>query len=334
MANLSKVKGNLLYVLKHNTREVERPSNKEIDSSKSGLNYYLTPESHGRTAVESKEYYEKRLSEVYTVNSKRLVTACSWVVTAPKDLDPSEHRKFFESSYKFITGCCGGEDACIQAIVHCDEGLKGPEGKWMGETHMHLTFIPEIKNHSYISKEDKLLAGIEAAKEMYDLEISVEDTAELDKIISRYERSTSSKKERDAIHGFSEILDLKRDDARWVFTRCRRLESEKYERRVCYDDLIDKKFLCNFHPNFQKYLDEEGINATVHSGVTGGRSRSVEELKKETKEALISNQREIISSLEKEKEALQEKVVSLEKQVEKMHEKTWGYGWEDREWTR
>lgn len=323
MAQLSKIKTNLTYQLRHNARETANPSNKEIDPERSGENYYLTPESHGRTAAECKEYYEKRLSEIYRVDSSRLVTACSWVVTAPKDLDPSQEREFFEASYRFITEICGGEDACIQAVVHCDEKIRGPDGGFAyGANHMHLVFIPEVANKKFITKQDKFKAGIKEAVDKYDLPLDKIIVQDLYRVVNRYEDSTSKNRERDAIRSFSSILHLKRDDARWVFTRCRRLESERYEKRACYDDLITRQFLLSFHPRFQKHIESSGLHCTVHSGVTGGRSRSVEELKRETKEQLLVEANARVKDLTIKNEKLSTRIKELEKQIS--YEHSWG----------
>lgn len=59
---------------------------------------------------------------------------------------------------------------------------------------------------------------------------------------------------------------------------------EGYDFKLCADQLTKRAQLKQFHPNFQKWLDDAGIKATVHSGVTGGQSISVTELKQLTKE--------------------------------------------------
>ena len=74
-----------------------------------------------------------------------------------------------------------------------------------------------------------------------------------------------------------------------------------------------------------------GIKCTVHSGVTGGKNKTVEQLKTETKELL--KEREHSRTLEAENKALKEKLASYEKTKEKSSgwSQTWGWG-EDNTW--
>ena len=72
----------------------------------------------------------------------------------------------------------------------------------------------------------------------------------------------------------------------------------------------------------------EVIRCTVHSGITGGKNRTVKELKYETREIEKSKAR--IRELEKENGELKEKVISLEQQLSKQRERS---GWSSvQEW--
>lgn len=53
--------------------------------------------------------------------------------------------------------------------------------------------------------------------------------------------------------------------------------------KVCAKQLIDRRELRNFHPDLQKHLDNDGIEAKVYTGITKrqGRNISVKELKKD-----------------------------------------------------
>lgn len=62
------------------------------------------------------------------------------------------------------------------------------------------------------------------------------------------------------------------------------VEDKKHEQgeKVCANDVLDRRELRNFHPDLQKYLDENGLaDARVMSGVTKrqGGNRTVAELK-------------------------------------------------------
>lgn len=100
-----------------------------------------------------------------------------------------------------------------------------------------------------------------------------------------------------------------------------------FHEKLCADELINKKHLKEFHPNFQKWMDSAGIKCSVHTGITEGKSRTVEELKYETRE--VERQKEIIAALEAENKQLKERVLELEMVLEKEHEVTneWGSSW-------
>lgn len=61
------------------------------------------------------------------------------------------------------------------------------------------------------------------------------------------------------------------------------VEDKKHEQgeKICANDVLNRKELRNFHGDLQRYLDESGIDAQVHSGVTQeqGGSRTVAALK-------------------------------------------------------
>ena len=54
-----------------------------------------------------------------------------------------------------------------------------------------------------------------------------------------------------------------------------------YDGKVCADNLITQRELRNFHPDLQRHLDNEGIEAKIMTGITKrqGRNISVKELK-------------------------------------------------------
>lgn len=64
-------------------------------------------------------------------------------------------------------------------------------------------------------------------------------------------------------------------------TNPKHIQTEK----ICANDLINPKELRNFHPDLQRHLKKDGINANVNSGITKaqGGNRSVWEMKQERK---------------------------------------------------
>ena len=100
MASMKKFKQQSVpYLIMHNTRNygTRKPGNEEIDFTRTKENYFLTPESHGRTPQEIKQYYKDTIGQYYQYGSKRLITAVEWVCTAPKGLSEEQRREFFKA---------------------------------------------------------------------------------------------------------------------------------------------------------------------------------------------------------------------------------------------
>lgn len=68
------------------------------------------------------------------------------------------------------------------------------------------------------------------------------------------------------------------------------LASSYFHEKLGANQVIRRRTLHEFHPKYQAWLDDAGVNASVHTGITEGKSRTVKELKRETK--AIMNERE------------------------------------------
>lgn len=77
---------------------------------------------------------------------------------------------------------------------------------------------------------------------------------------------------------------------------------EGYEYRLCSDQLTRRSVLLKWHDNYQSWLDQAGVNATVKNGATSGRGISVKAMKEITKETGLTVQQ--IKDLEKENQRL------------------------------
>lgn len=136
MAHVAKfTRSSVSMLLSHNLRHKDRLGkpvkfqNQEIDLRKTHLNYQL---DHNKNP---KEFFEKRLSEVKVLKRDDVKVYCSWVITAPKELPPKKHEKFFASCFDFLESEVGKENVVI-ASVHMDETTP----------HMHFGFVPVVKD--------------------------------------------------------------------------------------------------------------------------------------------------------------------------------------------
>lgn len=108
--------------------------NKEIDTSRTYLNYNLAP----KRDMSQYAYLKKRLEDVKCLNRKDVNVMCDWVVTMPQDLrylHPEKQEEFFKETYKFLADQYG-EQNVLSAYVHLDETTP----------HMHFSFIPVVKD--------------------------------------------------------------------------------------------------------------------------------------------------------------------------------------------
>ena len=121
---------------KHNERKTKNHSNKNIDSSKTELNYYLKKNelSYIKEFDKIKEKYD--LKGQIRSNSNIM---CEMVFTSDQKffdkIGYEESKRYFEESYKFICEYKDlGEQNIISAVVHMDEDTP----------HMHLLLIPVV----------------------------------------------------------------------------------------------------------------------------------------------------------------------------------------------
>lgn len=133
VANVQKyTKGNVQGLSIHWDRKTENHANKDIDNSRSHLNYDLCTKEG-----DSLSRLNERLKEVHCLNRKDVKHCACWVVTLPGDLKgktPEEQRLFFKKTYTFLTNRYGGEKNVITATVHNDETTP----------HMHFAFVPTM----------------------------------------------------------------------------------------------------------------------------------------------------------------------------------------------
>lgn len=127
MANLKKyTRADAGKILRHNERQTLHKTNKDIDPTRTHLNYSLIQD--GKTA---RERYDGRMGQVRCYNRKDVKSLCSWVITAPKTLPVEQHEAFFHGCFEFVGNRYGGENM-VQGVVHMDETTP----------HIHITYIP------------------------------------------------------------------------------------------------------------------------------------------------------------------------------------------------
>lgn len=127
---------NLKGIYRHNERKNKNYSNKNIDTTKSYLNY----------SIKSPQYsYEKEfdiIKEKYNLKGQIKTVSnivCEYIITSDKEFFESigekETKRYFETAYKFVCEYKNlGEQYILSANVHMDENTP----------HLHLVFIPVV----------------------------------------------------------------------------------------------------------------------------------------------------------------------------------------------
>lgn len=133
MAHVQKfTKGHVQGLSIHLERKTNNHSNKDIDVTRSHLNYDLCTKP-GDTLTRLKD----RLKHVHCFNRADVKVCADWVVTLPeplKELPAHAQRRFFEATYAFLTHRYGGEQNVLSANVHNDETTP----------HLHFAFVPVV----------------------------------------------------------------------------------------------------------------------------------------------------------------------------------------------
>lgn len=127
---------NLKGIYRHNERKNKNYSNKNIDATKSYLNYSLKD-----CKFTYEKEFEKLRKELNLKGQVKVVSniACEYIITSNKEFFESigeqETKRYFETAYKFVCKYKDlGEQYILSAKVHMDEETP----------HMHLVFIPVV----------------------------------------------------------------------------------------------------------------------------------------------------------------------------------------------
>lgn len=134
VARMQKMKApNLIGLGNHNQRKTDNHSNKEIDVSRSSLNYDLVDRTYNyKTDIE--RYINENKSSPRAVR-KDAVLVNEWIISSDsaffKGLDENQTRQFFHSARNYF-GQKYGDQNIRYAQVHMDERTP----------HMHLGIVP------------------------------------------------------------------------------------------------------------------------------------------------------------------------------------------------
>ena len=135
----------------HNDRKAKNHTNKDIDSTRTHLNYYIKKNQLTYTKEFDKYMKENNLQGHLRSNS---IIMCQMIFTSDQaffdKIGAKETKRYFDECYKFICNYKKlGEKNIISAVVHLDEGAP----------HMHLMFVPVVHTKDKVGNDiDKICA--------------------------------------------------------------------------------------------------------------------------------------------------------------------------------
>lgn len=187
----------------HNDRKAKNHTNKDIDPTRTHLNYYIKKNELTYTKEFDKYLKENNLQCHLRSNS---IIMCQMVFTSDQaffdKIGEKETKRYFDECYKFICNYKNlGEKNIISAVVHLDEG----------SPHLHLMFVPVVHTKDKDGKEiEKICArdfwkGRDSYRKLqyayfnhvkskgFDLErgIFVEDTGRKHYTVEEYKKITN-----------------------------------------------------------------------------------------------------------------------------------------------
>lgn len=133
----------------HNDRKAKCHTNKDIDPTRTHLNYYIKKNNYTYT----KEFDEFLKERNITAHLKKTsIIMCQLMFTSDQAffdrIGEQETKRYFDECYKFICNYKNlGEENIISAVVHLDEGAP----------HLHLMFVPIVHTKD---KENKAIDKI------------------------------------------------------------------------------------------------------------------------------------------------------------------------------
>lgn len=129
----------------HNDRKAKNHTNKDIDPTKTHLNYYIKKNELTYTKEFDKYLKENNVQGHLRSNS---IIMCQMIFTSDQvffdKIGKKETKRYFDECYKFICNYKNlGEKNIISAVVHLDEGAP----------HLHLMFVPVVNTKDKDGKE-------------------------------------------------------------------------------------------------------------------------------------------------------------------------------------
>lgn len=298
----------------HNDRKAKNHSNKDIDPTRTHLNYYIKKNEFTYTKEFDKYIKENNLKGHLRSNS---IIMCQMIFTSDQSffdkIGEKETKRYFDECYKFICNYKNlGEKNIISAVVHLDEGAP----------HMHLMFVPVVHTKDKEgNKIDKICArdfwkGRDSYRKLqdayfnhvkskgFDLErgMFIEDTGRKHYTIEEYKKITNYENTKKVLNDIKldlpDVPDIT-DIGKFTLKRNEKILDEIIKPK---DDLIK-----------ELYRD----NLSLHKELTK-QSKVIDEAQKYQKErnSIIADNQELHNTVKNLEYEYKEKKKTLENEFE------------------
>ncbi len=214
VARMQKMKAvNLGGAYRHNERIFENHSNKDIDTSRSHLNYELTERDRELSYKSQIEDYinENKVSE--RAIRKDAVLCDEWIITSDKaffeKLDQEKTRDFFETAKNYFAENYGEENIAY-ASVHLDESTP----------HMHMGVVPfengKLSSKAMFDREELKKIQDELPKYMnehgFDLQRGELNSEAKHKTVAEFKKDLATTEVQQELDRLNEVLKEKYEE--------------------------------------------------------------------------------------------------------------------------
>ena len=214
VARMQKMKAvNLGGAYRHNERIFENHSNKDIDTSRSHLNYELTVRDRELSYKSQIEDYinENKVSE--RAIRKDAVLCDEWIITSDKTffekLDQEKTRDFFETAKNYFAENYGEENIAY-ASVHLDESTP----------HMHMGVVPfengKLSSKAMFDREELKKIQDELPKYMnehgFDLQRGELNSEAKHKTVAEFKKDLATTEVQQELDRLNEVLKEKYEE--------------------------------------------------------------------------------------------------------------------------
>ena len=214
VARMQKMKAvNLGGAYRHNERIFENHSNKDIDTSRSHLNYELTERDRELSYKSQIEDYinENKVSE--RAIRKDAVLCDEWIITSDKaffeKLDQEKIRDFFETAKNYFAENYGEENIAY-ASVHLDESTP----------HMHMGVVPfengKLSSKAMFDREELKKIQDELPKYMnehgFDLQRGELNSEAKHKTVAEFKKDLATTELQQELDRLNEVLKEKYEE--------------------------------------------------------------------------------------------------------------------------